>query len=62
MVCWDKNAANYAGGRREGTKEGIQQGLEQARIEVALEMKQKGVNIESIMMFTKLSREQVDAL
>lgn len=59
QVGWDnKNTANYAGGRKEGIKEGN----EQARIEIALGMKQLGINMESIVKLTKLSREQIEAL
>ena len=51
QVGWDnKNTANFAGGRKEGKKE------------VALEMKQDGINIERIIKYTKLTREQIETL
>ncbi len=51
QVGWDnKNTANFAGGRKEGKKE------------VALEMKQDGINIERIIKYTKLTREQIEKL
>ncbi|TCD00072.1 Rpn family recombination-promoting nuclease/putative transposase [Pedobacter psychroterrae] len=60
-------------GRQEGLKEGLKEGREEGREEerlkalaekkeIALQMKQDGVNIERIVKYTKLSKEQIDAL
>jgi len=55
QVGWDNNyTANFADGRRKG--------IEQAKKEVALAMKQDSAEIECIIRYTKLSREQIEAL
>lgn len=68
QVRWDnQNVLDYA--KREGLEEGRQEGLEKGRLkaltekkEIALEMKEDGINIDRIIKYTKLSKEQIEAL
>jgi predicted transposase/invertase (TIGR01784 family) len=59
QVGWDnRNTANFAGGKKEGLVEGA---LTEKK-EIAQEMKQDGINIDRIMKYTKLSKEQIEVL
>ena len=53
-------------GREEGIEKGIEQGIEQgiekAKLEVARNMKNRGIRIGDIMLCTGLSEKQVNAL
>ena len=55
QVGWDnKNTANFAGGRRVGARE--------QTLAIALEMKLDGIDIDQIIKYTKLSKEQIETL
>ncbi|NET59880.1 MAG: Rpn family recombination-promoting nuclease/putative transposase [Symploca sp. SIO2E6] len=47
---------------QEVEAEGIQKGIQQRTIEIARSCKQQGLDIETIMVITKLSREEIEAL
>lgn len=57
-------------GRKEGRKEGIRigeekgrkEGIQEALLDVARQMKKKGMTVDDIIMFTGLSDAQVTAL
>ncbi|NES22584.1 MAG: Rpn family recombination-promoting nuclease/putative transposase [Symploca sp. SIO3E6] len=51
-----------AEGIQKGLQQGIQQGIQQKTIEIARSCKQQGLDIETIMAITKLSREEIEAL
>ena len=47
---------------KEGEEEGIKIGEKNRDIEIAKEMLKDGENIEKIMRYTKLSREQIEQI
>ena len=49
-------------GREEGIKEGMKEGLEKARIEIARNMKNIGIDVEAIQKATGLTPEEIDKL
>jgi len=49
-------------GREEGIQEGRQEGREQTKIEIARSCIQQGLDTETIMAITQLSREDIEAL
>jgi len=49
-------------GRQEGFEQGRQEGREQTKIEIARSCIQQGLDTETIMSITQLSREDIEAL
>lgn len=49
-------------GREEGRAEGREEGIEAGKMEVAREMKKKGMLLGDIMLFTGLSEQQIEKL
>ncbi|NEQ64031.1 MAG: Rpn family recombination-promoting nuclease/putative transposase [Symploca sp. SIO2D2] len=49
-------------GKQEGIEEGRQEGREQTKIEIARSCIQQGLDTETIMAITQLSREDIEAL
>ena len=49
-------------GLEEGYEQGIEQGIEQGKITIAKAMKASGESVEKIMLYTQLSKEQIEAL
>jgi predicted transposase/invertase (TIGR01784 family) len=49
-------------GIKEGLERGIEQGIEQNKLEIAKKMLEENENIEKIMLYTSLSKEQIDSL
>ena len=52
-------------GIREGIEQGLQKGLEMVlarQKDIALKMKQDGLDIEMIVKYTKLPKEEIEAL
>ncbi|NER49563.1 MAG: Rpn family recombination-promoting nuclease/putative transposase, partial [Symploca sp. SIO1A3] len=55
-------AEGYQKGLQKGYQEGIQEGIQENKIAIARSCKQQGLDIETIMAITKLSREEIEAL
>ena len=49
-------------GRREGLEEGLQKGLQQGTALIAKNMKEGGMDIQIIIRYTGLTKEQIDQL
>ncbi|NEP59220.1 MAG: hypothetical protein F6K31_19735 [Symploca sp. SIO2G7] len=49
-------------GRQEGIQQGRQEGIQQNTIAIARSCKQQGLDTETIMAITQLSREDIEAL
>ena len=49
-------------GIKEGIEKGIEQGIEKSKKDMAIEMLKDGEEIEKIIKYTKLSKEQIDKL
>ena len=48
--------------KEKGMQQGLQQGLQQEKLEIAGKMKQDGMPVDTIMLYTGLTQEQVEAL
>ena len=60
-----ENSARYYGkleGIEEGIKEGIKEGINQGIIETAKKMKKDGLEIEKIIQYTNLTKEEIEKL
>ena len=61
QVRWDnQNAFDFA--REEGIEIGVGQGALAEKKAIAFEMKQDGINVDRIIKYTLLSKEQIEAL
>lgn len=49
-------------GIEKGIEQGIEQGIEKSKKDMAIEMLKDGEEIEKIIKYTKLSKEQIDKL
>ena len=49
-------------GMQQGMQQGLQQGLQQEKLEIAGKMKKDGMPVDTIMLYTGLTQEQVEAL
>lgn len=49
-------------GRKEGRKEGIKEGIKEGVRTTARNMKKEGIDIETIMNVTSLSKEEIEEL
>ena len=52
----------YEKGLNQGKQQGITQGIEQNKIEVAKEMLELNMDLETISRVTKLAKEQIESL
>lgn len=43
-------------------QDGMQQGMQQEKLEIAGKMKQNGMPVDTIMLYTGLTQEQVETL
>ena len=48
--------------KEKGMQQGLQQGLQQEKLEIAGKMKQDGMPVDTIILYTGLTQEQVEAL
>lgn len=65
MARYDRAAEKYYAekiGREEGMKQGMKQGKKDERIEIAKKMKNKGIDIDSIIEITGLLKEEIEKL
>ena len=49
-------------GMKQGMKQGVKQGVKQEKIEIAKRMLEKGMNLNSIMEITGLSKEEIEKI
>jgi predicted transposase/invertase (TIGR01784 family) len=49
-------------GKAEGIDEGIQQGVQKGMVQIARQMKTDGVEIETIMRYTRISTDSIQKL
>ena len=57
----DEREAEYTG-YSNGLEEGIKRGQEEKSVEIAKKMKEKGIDIETIMELTELTRKEVEKI
>lgn len=61
LAVWDYNVS-IAEATERGKAEGLEEGSEKSKREIARNMKKEGMEIETIMRITKLSKEEIEAL
>ena len=59
MTLLERDREKFEEGREEGRKEGIIEGKEEARLKIAKNMKALGIDIDTIIKSTGLSKEEV---